>query len=334
MWAIQPNSALPEAIAEIDSRRVELLPAGHSGSDAENQSEEEEVHHGRTPSSGAKRPHAALRYYEDSEVRNERAAGKDAGGKRANRNCCFLCGGWSHHASSCPNDRCIACLQTGHQSHTCPAGKRPRVCPTCGRVGHTQRECTLLEEISPEELAECRCVACGSLGHLDCTPFEQRPKRPFCFNCGAAGHEANACAQDGNDRWQRLFTQALSYGASRTPGSGGSYGSAFCGTPGSGGSYGGKGRASYGGTLSSQRGPPPSSSSSLDRLMSRTPGSSGGGGGGWGSGKGGKSSGGGKGSGGGKAGGSGGGSGGKGGGKGSGGKGGGKGNGNSHTRFD
>lgn len=265
MWAVEPNSALPDnglddpllnrggGNGDEEGTPRLMRETSQPGSDVDSVSEDEDEPTTTTPSKSmgrAKRPRAALRYYEDVSVKNEHAAGKEAGGKRANRNCCFLCGGWSHYAGSCPNDRCLICLQTGHQSRDCPSDRRIGVCSACGRVGHSRRECPLLDE---PEVSDCRCVACGEYGHLDCTPFERRPKRASCFNCGSMGHEANDCARDGPDRWQRLFVQSLGSSMSRTPGSWGSSG--------------GQGR----GALSSQRGPPPSSGRSLHQLMTRHP---------------------------------------------------------------
>lgn len=227
MWAIQPGSALADGESQVDAANA------RSGADPE----EDENEQGFTPN------RKRLRYYESAELSRNMVANKEVGGKRANRNSCFLCGAWDHHASSCPNERCIICLQSGHQIRDCPKAKRPVVCSTCGRVGHSQGDCTIIQELTTD-VANCRCIACGAHGHLSCTPFEKRPKNISCFNCGKRGHQANDCREDGFDRWQRVFVQSL---GDRDHGARIGFG--------------------RGGILSQHRGPPPASIS-LEQLMS------------------------------------------------------------------
>ena len=126
---------------------------------------------------------------------------------------CYLCGDPSHRAHNCPDEVCILCLRRGHQSRECPLSRERRacVCSLCGRVGHRHTECA--ERLLPKpDLTDARCVACGQHGHVDCTPYEKRPKRLSCMNCGLGGHMADHCPESGNDRWQRLFAQALGNG--------------------------------------------------------------------------------------------------------------------------
>lgn len=256
MWAVLPGSARPEESEEpASATRVRGAEAGAPPSD-------DDEPHSTTP---VKR-RRSVRYYDNSQETNEVAEGKEAGGRRANRNSCFLCGDWSHHAYACPNDRCIICLDNGHQQRDCPKGNRPCVCSACGRVGHLRVDCTLVQHGS-EELSDSRCIACGEYGHLDCSPLEKRPRNISCFNCGAKGHLANDCDSDGFDRWQRLFAQTLSSRPSRSRSFGSSYGDGRPHTSGS--------------VISMHRGPPPSMS--LGQLMSPHPGGKGSGGKGGGS---------------------------------------------------
>ena len=121
---------------------------------------------------------------------------------------CFLCGGADHRAGDCPDEVCLVCLGRGHRSRDCTSQQRITVCGMCGRVGHTRGSCP--ERGQPAlDVSQCRCVACGALGHIDCSPYEQRPRRVSCLNCGQGGHTANECRESGSDRWHRLFASAL-----------------------------------------------------------------------------------------------------------------------------
>ena len=132
---------------------------------------------------------------------------------------CFLCGDATHRASFCPEERCRVCLQRGHRSQECPTGDRISVCSECGHVGHKRAECPVGRTPLPNT-SQCRCVACGRLGHVDCTPYERRPRKPSCLNCGGNGHTALDCPIDGTDRWQRLFSVALGSGLGVASGKG------------------------------------------------------------------------------------------------------------------
>ena len=121
---------------------------------------------------------------------------------------CYLCAGTDHHSAECPEEMCLICLQPGHGYKSCPEGGRICVCNNCGRVGHQRAACPELGKPAPD-VSQCRCLSCGELGHIDCSPFEQRPRRVSCFNCGTKGHAAADCGRDGYDRWHRLFASAL-----------------------------------------------------------------------------------------------------------------------------
>ena len=161
---------------------------------------------------------------------------------------CFLCGSSQHQSSQCPSDVCLLCLGRGHRTRECGEGavgwvpptdprlqRRIAVCSACGKVGHQHAHCTE-RRLAPPDISRCRCIACGEPGHLDCTPYEQRPRRESCWNCGAGNHTAEDCNCEGMDRWHRLFASALGSG-------GGGYGGS---SGGSGGSFGGKGSSANG----------------------------------------------------------------------------------------
>ena len=133
---------------------------------------------------------------------------------------CFLCGGADHRASDCPDEVCMVCLQRGHRVRDCKAGLRIGVCNLCGRVGHQRNDCPERSQ-PPPDVSQCRCVVCGKMGHLDCSPYEKRPKRVSCMNCGAGNHTAIDCDADGADRWHRLFAVALGGGGGGGKGGGG-----------------------------------------------------------------------------------------------------------------
>ena len=126
---------------------------------------------------------------------------------------CFLCGDSSHIATNCPDQICQSCLGRGHRNRDCPSvtSGRITVCSICARVGHERSECPERDR-PPADVSKCRCVACGKLGHVDCSAVEQRPRHVSCMNCGGMGHAAIDCVEDGNDRWQRLFAIALGSG--------------------------------------------------------------------------------------------------------------------------
>ena len=155
-------------------------------------------------------------------------------------NVCYLCAGADHHAGSCTEEMCLVCLKRGHRSRDCPTNRRIAVCSICGRIGHQRADCT---DVARPDVSDCRCITCRDWGHIDCSPFEERPRRVSCFNCGAAGHQALDCPRDGLDRWHDLFSYALgSKGkdGSSDRGKGGGKGSGKGGGKGS-GKGGGKG---------------------------------------------------------------------------------------------
>ena len=118
---------------------------------------------------------APLRYFETA------TAGDDRGGPS-----CYLCGG-PHVANKCPDERCFVCLQRGHQSRSCPSKLEP------GSRVLELRRLFHAPQASDADMAEVRCCVCGEYGHLDCSPWEQRPRNPSCFNCGRQGHTAAEC---------------------------------------------------------------------------------------------------------------------------------------------
>ena len=113
---------------------------------------------------------------------------------------CFLCGSPEHHASHCPGEVCFQCLQTGHTSKECPSGSGG---------GHVflqrVRAITHRSQAPQLDVSAVRCVACGELGHVDCSPDDGRPKNLSCLNCGRDGHAALSCNEEGMDRWHRRF---------------------------------------------------------------------------------------------------------------------------------
>jgi len=130
-------------------------------------------------------------------------------GSRRARTACYLCGDASHQMWECPRELCFICFQPGHEGRNCPTQRRSVVCGTCGRLGHERRDCKYAMRPS---LAQCRCMVCGDYGHIDCAPYEERPKQPSCMNCGSAGHVASQCKRDGMDRWHKIFAQAAVHG--------------------------------------------------------------------------------------------------------------------------
>ena len=180
MWAVLPGSALGDAedVSELQRGTVEVdhthTPGPYGEDSGSSQEEANEAEPEAEISYPADKRRVSGRYFSSID---DRAEERDAAGRRANRNACFLCGDWSHHAAACQNERCIVCLRTGHHTRDCPTDRRPGVCSTCGRVGHQRRECPAPMTPTPAELADCRCVVCGGPGHLDCSPFESRPKQ-------------------------------------------------------------------------------------------------------------------------------------------------------------
>lgn len=212
MWAVLPGSSLTHASSSEDE---DADPYGLFSEDAD----EDE----RAPSPGppadaepmlAKPPDDAGQAASDEAWQPAAAAPKRATGRyfqpaaARRRTACYQCGSVDHLASECPNDICIVCLSVGHTSADCPSGGRPVVCSLCRRLGHDRRACPEASPPSASDLADVRCVACGGFGHVDCTPYEARPKEPSCWNCGRKGHAADDCPHDGIDRWHRLFTAA------------------------------------------------------------------------------------------------------------------------------
>ena len=132
---------------------------------------------------------------------------------------CILCSQRNHFSNQCPAEMCLVCLQRGHRSRECPTNGRVCVCSRCGRIGHQRAHCPEQSRSLPN-ISNCRCLTCGSLGHLDCSEYEPRPRHISCSNCGARGHSAHECQQEGFDRWHRLFSVAISSSHAASSGSG------------------------------------------------------------------------------------------------------------------
>ena len=156
---------------------------------------------------------------------------------------CFLCGSPEHHAMRCPHEVCFQCLQTGHTSKECREGNP---------AAFLQHVRAITHRAQPQQLdvSQVRCLRCGGLGHVDCSPDDGRPKNLSCFNCGGQGHTALGCKEDGMDRWHRRFAPLA--------GPGGKGGGGGGGRPGGGGGGKGGGRPSIAQIHASNRpGPPP-----------------------------------------------------------------------------
>jgi hypothetical protein len=156
---------------------------------------------------------------------------------------CFLCGSPEHHAMRCPHEVCFQCLQTGHTSKECREGNPAAFLQHVRAITHRAHSRQL-------DVSQARCLRCGGLGHVDCSPDDGRPKNLSCFNCGGQGHTALGCKEDGMDRWHRRFAPLAAPAAAWGKGGGGG------GRPGGGGK--GGGRPSIAQIHASNRpGPPP-----------------------------------------------------------------------------
>eukprot|EP00965_Chrysotila_dentata_P043134 1432815-Pleurochrysis_carterae.AAC.4 len=226
-WAILPGSSL-DAVASNASEDEELMNTNVDskrfleGLWSDNEEEEPAAAKSATPGLVHSRPDGdsetaqsvqtprnsqrksqLKRYFTEDSSDNKSKLSKRV------RLACYLCGSAAHSVSKCPHELCFICLKPGHHSHECPSHGRPVVCGLCGRLGHERRACPESSQTAPD-LSLCRCIACGEHGHVDCSPFERRPKQLSCSNCGSLGHAAPSCQCDGMDRWHRLFTSAWS----------------------------------------------------------------------------------------------------------------------------
>ena len=230
MWAIDPGSALREASSDDDEPEEEDRRSSASflrslgGDDVDDllnpKPKEPELPElpksllQATPPARPKPKDAAqtARYFqqETPEVARSRSSDRSR--------VCFLCGGADHHAGRCPGEVCFMCLESGHTSRDCPNGGNTsifleRVRSMTHRAAGGGGEGGGGGEARPD-LSQVRCLACGALGHVDCTPDEGWPKNLSCFNCGRDGHSALGCPADGMDRWHKRFAP-LASGAAR-----------------------------------------------------------------------------------------------------------------------
>ena len=110
----------------------------------------------------------------------------------------------------CPHEVCFQCLQTGHTSKECREGSSATFLQHVRAWQHPVHQL---------DVSQVRCLRCGVLGHVDCSPDDGRPKNLSCFNCGGNGHAALSCKEDGMDRWHRRFAPLAAPGGGR-PGGG------------------------------------------------------------------------------------------------------------------
>ena len=121
---------------------------------------------------------------------------------------CYLCAGFGHGSSKCPNASCYRCGEAGHQARDCMAhverwdASSPTVCRRCGRaecraasaadILRAEGQCNM--EYLDSDLRIVQCLSCGSWGHANCRPLAQSRALPSCFNCGEGGHVGFECS--------------------------------------------------------------------------------------------------------------------------------------------
>lgn len=296
MWAIDPGSALREASdddepEEEDRRSSASFLRSLGGDDVDDllnpKPEGPELSKSLLSATTPARPKPkdasqTARYFQQEA---ERPATSRSSSDRPR--VCFLCGGADHNASRCPGEVCFMCLEAGHTSRDCPSGGASHL--FLERVRSiTYRTAAAAARggggAARPDLSQVRCLACGALGHVDCTPDEGWPKNLSCFNCGRDGHSALGCPAEGMDRWHKRFAP-LASSTARWQGraSGGGGGSSKPGPPPA--AFRQRGGGSGGGASSSKRDGPrrvPSSSSKPGPPPARFADRSGGGGSGGG----------------------------------------------------
>ena len=201
MWAIDPGSSLLNGASSEDEDEVEDRRSSASflrslgGDDVDDLlNPKEAAEPVLAPSilnisNPPPKPRKDVRYFEE----------EPAPLFTRRRDVCFLCGSADHHANTCPQSVCFQCLQPGHTSKECPESGGHQI--FLQRV----RAITHRSNARQLDLSQVRCLLCGGLGHVDCSPDDGRPKNLTCLNCGRGGHDALNCIEEGMDRWHRRF---------------------------------------------------------------------------------------------------------------------------------
>ena len=121
---------------------------------------------------------------------------------------CYLCAGYGHASSSCPEAACYRCGETGHQARECMGGAVEaweeafkNICRRCGTdycraaggVDMLRAEGKCNQSYDKADVAMVSCLSCGQVGHANCTDLATTRASKSCFNCGESGHLGTEC---------------------------------------------------------------------------------------------------------------------------------------------